>query len=75
MRALPNGWPEPTFLSVDDDGALNVEWCADDCTISFWWHPKEGAMATRTTGTDQSSDQTETAGMSLARWLNERKER
>lgn len=24
---LPNGWPVPTFMNVDEDGFLTIEWC------------------------------------------------
>lgn len=52
---LPNGWPQPTFISVDDHGGLNIEWCfgaqgsPESWRVLFSWDPEEGAMICRTT--------------------------
>lgn len=45
-QKLPNGWPQPTFLNVDEEGALNIEWIIDnpDTRILFVYDPKEGPM-------------------------------
>jgi hypothetical protein len=74
---LPNGWKQPTFLSVDDDGGLTIEWCfggqgaSDSERVMFTWDPKEGVMACRTTRDHQTIDRTVTAGTTLARLLGE----
>lgn len=52
---LPNGWPQPTFMSFDEDGGLHIEWCfgghdtKDNWRVGFSWWPDEGAMICRTT--------------------------
>lgn len=73
---LPNGWPQPTFMSLGDDGSLNIEWCfgeqgADDSwRVMFCWDPDEGAMACKTThdGQEHREGEVDTIIM-LDRWL------
>ena len=53
-RRLPNGWAQPCFVSVDDDGCLGVEWIfgeqggPESWRVSFHWTPDEGAFTIRT---------------------------
>ncbi len=67
--------PKPTFISVDDGGALNIEWCfgqqgaPDSWRAMFVWDPAEGVMACKTTKVGQLSDVTENAAHVLAAWL------
>jgi hypothetical protein len=72
---FPNKWLQPTFLSVDDEGSLNIEWCCgsgeDNYRIAFWWDPTEGASACKTTKDDQIYEEGFFAGNTLAKWLNE----
>lgn len=74
---LPNGWPQPTFLSTDDDGGINIEWCfgtqgADDSwRVSFCWIPDEGGMAIRTTRDHQDTIEKHNVGHYLDQWLRE----
>jgi hypothetical protein len=70
--------PMPTFISIDDDGALHLTWCfdaqgaADSSRIMFMWEPKEGPMTARIDkGGAQTVDETATAGLTLARLLTE----
>lgn len=75
LRWLPNRWPQPTFLSVDEDGALNIEWCfgeqdsPESHRIMFVWDPAEPAMACRTTRDGQEYEEGERAGAKLDEWL------
>lgn len=69
---FPNGWAQPTFMSVDDDGAIHFEWCfgaqgsPESYRLLFMWCPKEGAMMCRTDrGGEQTHDETGTAAMTL----------
>lgn len=78
---LPNGWPQPTFMSTDEDGGLNIEWCfgeqgADDSwRVLFSWDPDEGAMVCRTTKERQDffveadGDSKKNIMPALDRWL------
>jgi hypothetical protein len=74
-RSLPNGWQQPTFLTVDDGGGLNLEWCFGtgeaSFTLAFVWEPDEGVMAVRTRNREQDADETEAAAKTLAYWLTE----
>ena len=73
MNKLPNGWPHPTFMSVDDGGALNVEWCGgagdNRWRIMFVWDPEEGATSCHTTRGEQRSEEGAKAGIFLAELL------
>jgi hypothetical protein len=69
--------PMPTFISIDDDGAVSMTWCfgdqgaPDSSRILFVWDPKEGPMTARIDkGGAQTLDQTGTAGLTLARLLS-----
>ena len=77
---LPSGWPQPTFMSVSEDGSLNIEWCfgegADDSwRVIFSWDPDEGAMICRTNKSEQRSlcqaegNDPKAIGPTLDRWL------
>lgn len=78
---LPNGWPQPTFLNVSEDGSLNIEWCfgeqgaQDSWRVMFCWDPEEGAMCCKTTHDDQESrgadtDDEEDIAQALDEWLS-----
>lgn len=78
MERLPNGWPQPTFFSIDpDDGSLNIEWCfgaqgaADSYCVMFVYDPVEGVMACKTTHANQECDETNDATLTLAKWLDQ----
>jgi hypothetical protein len=69
--------PEPTFVSVDDDGSLNIEWCLggpqgspDSWRVLFCWDPDEGAWAVRTTREGQTSAEGVSATRALVAWLS-----
>lgn len=55
---LPNGWPNPTFMSVDE-GAFFIEWCfgdqgsKDSWRVSFYWDLQDGAMVIKTDAQSQ----------------------
>jgi hypothetical protein len=79
---LPNGWPQPTFMSISEDGSLNIEWCfgtqgADDSwRVTFIWDPDlRSAQVIRTDRKDQESlctddgDDPFAITASLERWL------
>lgn len=69
---LPNGWLQPSFLNVDEeDGSLHIEWFFSTHDVSFFWCPVEGAMATKTTGTNQQCVEGKEAGKALKKWLDE----
>lgn len=67
-RRLPNGWPQPTFMSTSHD-TFFVEWISDEETISFCWMPDEGAMILRTT--NHSQDCLENNDADIPKVLNE----
>jgi hypothetical protein len=70
---FPNGWPQPTFFTIDDDGTIHLEWHFDgNDTITFFWNPEEGPMAIQHFGPHESLDETETAARTLSRWLTQR---
>lgn len=54
MKFFPNNWPHPQFMSVDDRGALIIEWifgkqgAENSWRVLFCWDPKEGAMCCKT---------------------------
>ena len=75
-KVFPNGWPQPLFLHVEEDGAVCIEWIADDENgrerrVLFAWDPTEGASAVRTAQEGQTFDDGATAGRFLARCLDE----
>ncbi len=64
MDTLPNGWPQPTFMSVDEDGCLCIEWCfpvgvsmPETHRVSFFYMPTEGPMALLTADAGQVVEQ------------------
>jgi len=77
-RTLPNGWPHPTSLRVDENGGVNIEWCfgepgaVDSYRVGFTWNPREGAAAFVVRKDAQVTlDETETAGRTLRDVLDE----
>jgi hypothetical protein len=70
--------PNPTFVSIDEDGALHLTWCfggqGEDGShrIMFVWDPDEGVMAAKIVVEGEvTCDMTRTAGLTLARLLTE----
>lgn len=51
---FPNGWPHPTFMYVDEDGTLSIEWifgeqgAPSSWRVLFTWSAIDGAMCCRT---------------------------
>jgi hypothetical protein len=70
MGKLPNGWPQPTFMSVDDGGALNIEWLWSGERILFVWDPAEGAMTCHTTRDGQEAKEGSEAAVFLSALLS-----
>lgn len=75
---MPNGWPYPTFMSVDDeDGSLNIEWCFGEQgsqaseRVMFSWEPEVGPMACHTRHEGQVSDESDMATRSLVAYLRD----
>lgn len=77
---LPNGWPQPTFLSVDDGGGVVIEWCfgaqgaANSWRVMFSWDPDDGGMCCRTTQREHEAyaaieGDAQKIGPALDRWL------
>jgi hypothetical protein len=60
---LPNGWPQPAFLAVDDEGALTIEWLINGATrdgdwrVLFSYDPKEGPHVIVTRRDSQECEQ------------------
>ena len=69
-KRLPNGWVQPTFMSVDTDGSLHIEWCFDDERLMFVYDPVEGVMACSTGKHEQIVDESNKAALTLAKWLD-----
>lgn len=60
---LPNGWPQPTFMSTYDDGSFNIEWCFGDqgadnsWRVMFCWSPSGEVMACWTDKVSQECEE------------------
>lgn len=77
---LPNGWPQPHFLHIDNDGGLLIEWifgeqgAEDSWRVSFSWDPDDGAYVIVTTKGKQylygaGESEPATVCPALERWL------
>lgn len=62
----------PTFTSVDDEGAISLEWIYGGDRILFVWDPREGAMAVKTFKEGQVSAEGLQAAIVLQAWLQEK---
>lgn len=66
---FPNGWKQPTFLNVEEDGSLAMEFFIGDDRLTFVWDPEEGAMTIKTACNDQEVVEGKKAALFLAKEL------
>lgn len=70
---FPNGLPHPTFLNVDEDGCLYIEWCLgtpeEDERVSFGYDLDEGPFCIHTQGRRDTFSQASANGKDAALFL------
>lgn len=68
---LPNGWPQPSFLHLTEDGGLLIEWINDERRVSFYGAYDDEPCFACLTSDEQRQEEAEgdAAAKAVAKWL------